>query len=230
MNLQLYEQQSTVNPNMPIRFIQYFSKQLEKLLLHRNLYGKKQITLPVPQFFVFYNGTEEQPECRVMKLSDSYIQREETYSLDLIVKQYNINPGYNEELKKKCPTLLEYMEYVERVRDYQKTLSLTESVERAVEECIQEGILREFLLENRAEIMSISIFEYDEEEHKRFIYEEGYEDGVEKGIEQGIEQGRQEGRQEGIGNIVRKLKNKGMEVKEICEIIEISEEEVEKIL
>ncbi len=213
MNLQLYEQQSAVNPNMPMRFVQYFSKQLEKLLLNLEIYSRKQIPLPTPKFFVFYNGVEEELEHRVMKLSDAYVRKMEHYALELVVEQYNINSGYNEELKAKCPTLMEYMQYVETVRRYREQHALSEAVERAVEDCIKSGILRDFLMTNKAEVFAMSIFEYDEEKHNKTLYAEGYEDGENAGYTA----------------VARKMKHKGMTYEEICEITGLPVEEVAQL-
>ncbi len=214
MSLQLYEQQSTVNPNMPLRFLHYVSRQLEKLLIHCNLYGKRLVPLPTPKFYVFYNGLEEQPEFRVMKLSDSYVKKARQYALEVVVEQYNINPGYNEELQEKCPKLMQYMEYVTRVRKYNKTMSLEQAVNKAVDECIKEGILRDFLLENKAEVVSMSIFEYDEEKHKKFLHEEGFEEGAEMKLRE----------------LVEKKHAKGYSISEIADMLEEEVETIAKIL
>ncbi len=210
MSLQLYEQQSTVNPNMPARFLEYVAKQFEKLFIHHNMYSRKQVPIPTPKFYVFYNGEEEEPELRIMKLSDSFVKKERQYDLELVVRQYNINPGYNEELKKKCPTLMQYMEYVTCVRNHYKTKSLAEAVNLAINECIRDGILREFLQENKAEVVSMSIFEYDEEKHKKFLYEEGAYDKLCKQVE--------------------KKFGKGYSVSEIADMLEEPEENIRKII
>lgn len=185
MRLQLYEQQSTVNPNMPKRMLGYSVQQIEEMVAHYDIYSGKMIPLPTPKFFVFYNGVADQPEEKYIKLSDCYVHKEENPSLELIVKQLNINPGYNEELKKKCPTLMQYVEYVSRVRHYSQTLPLKEAVIKAVDECIKEGILREFLIKNKAQVIKMSIFEYDREKHMKTLYEEAYEDGEEAGYIKG---------------------------------------------
>ncbi len=229
MNLQLYEQQSTVNPNMPIRFLLYFVEQLKQLLIHWDVYSRKRINLPTPKFFVFYNGVEDEPECRIMKLSDSFIQKEEKYFLDLVAYQYNINPGYNESLKQKCPTLMEYMEYVSKVRKYRETISLTEAVGKAVDECIKEGILKEFLLKNKAEVVSMSIYEYDQEKHNRTLYSEGYEDGELAGRQEGREEGIAEGRQEVIFTMVKNMRTEGISCELISKVTGISMEEIQSI-
>ena len=116
-----------------------------------------------------------------MKLSDSYLTGDEEISLELIVLQLNINAGFNLKLKESCRTLQEYMQYVDKIRHFQKTLPLREAVDCAVRECIREGILKEFLLQNRTEVMQMSIFEYDQEAHMRLVREKGWEEGREEG-------------------------------------------------
>ena len=154
----------------------YIAKVLEKMTVAENLYAGERIMLPAPKFVVFYNGEENQPERRVMKLSDSYLTGDEEISLELIVLQLNINAGFNLRLKESCRTLQEYMQYVDKIRHFQKTLPLEKAVDSAVKECIREGILKEFLLQNRAEVMQMSIFEYDQEAHMRMVREEVRED------------------------------------------------------
>ena len=114
----------------------------------------------------------------------------------------NINLGKNKKLLEQCQTLKEYAIYVKKVRTYAKSMKVEEAVDRAVTECISEGILREFLLQNRKEAVEMSIFEYDEEAVFEIVrkdeYEKGLQEGLEKGIEQGIEKGIEEGREEGF--------------------------------
>ena len=96
----------------------------------------------------------------------------------------NINEGYNQKLMESCQILKEYAQYVSKVRTYKKTLKLNEAVEKAVEECIQEGILREFLLKHRAEVVAMSIFEYDREWEEEILRKEEFEAGRELGKEE----------------------------------------------
>ena len=179
--LMLYEHQSTVNSNMPLRDLFYVTDILQRRTYNKDFYGSKLIMLPSPRFVVFYNGTDPQPERQTLKLSEAYEKRQENPELELTVTVYNINLGYNEEIMDACRTLKEYAIYVERVRNYAKQMPLTEAVEKAVDECIEEGILEEFLTKNRAEAIKVSIYEYDEELHFRTLYEEGHEAGWEKG-------------------------------------------------
>lgn len=195
MKLNLYEHQSTVNPNMPLRNLFYVARLFEVLTKDQDLYTGKKILLPIPKFIVLYNGREPQPERREFRLSDSFIKKQEKVYLELLVVQLNINPGYNTELVANCQTLLEYVQYTERIRSHSRNLPLEEAVEKAVTECIKEGILSDFLRKNRSEVVPMSIFEYDEEKHMQALRNAGFEDGLEQGIEQGLEQGIEQGAQ-----------------------------------
>jgi len=184
--LHLYEHQSTYNPNMPLRDLFYVSSEYQKLLGNKkSLYASKAVKIPAPRFIVFYNGTAKRPEREWLKLSDLYEILEEQPMLELQVLMLNINVGNNKELKEKCKCLAEYMLYVERIRQYATEFdSLQEAVERAIESCISDGILEEFFRTHKAEAMTVSIFEYDEEKEIRLFREAEREVGIELGIEQ----------------------------------------------
>lgn len=204
--LMLYEHQSTLNPNMPFRNLLYVTKILQGLTKDENLYGPLLLKLPAPRFAVFYNGTDIQPERRTLRLSDAYWKRQKQPELELIVTVYNINRGKNPELLGACRLLGEYAEYVELVRDYARTLPFPEAVERAVDECIKKGILAEFLSKNRAEAITMSIFEYDEEKHMKSVQEWGYQKGHADGEKTGLARGREEGEQR-LSKLLQALMN-----------------------
>ena len=168
--LNLYEHQSTYSPNLPLRYLMYVSDLYSVLVQKENLYGRKKVKLPTPRFLIFYNGAEERQDVEILRLSDLYEIQED---------------------------LREYSEYTARVRRYAETESLEDAVERAITECIREGILEEFLRKYRAEVKSVSIYEYDEERHMRQVLEEGREEGRKEGREEGRKEGREEGREEG---------------------------------
>ncbi len=148
--------------------------------------------IPTPKFVVIYNGPTKQPERRALRLSDSFTKQNGEVNLELIVEVINVNPGNNEELLCNCRQLQEYVWYIEKVRKYAADMSIEAAVERAVNECISEGILADFLLQNKAEAIAMSIFEYDQEAYMRLIRREGYEEGMTDGIAQGIAQGTAE--------------------------------------
>ncbi|MCM1211472.1 MAG: hypothetical protein NC318_07695 [Blautia sp.] len=199
MDLMLYEHQSTVNPNMPLRDLTYVSRVLQGRVRDRNLYGSALIKIPAPKFVVFYNGTTEQPEQQTLKLSDAYEKEQENPELELMVTVYNINKGHNPALLEACSLLNEYAQYVDLVREYAKEMDLPDAVERAVDYCIKNGILADFLSQNRAEAIAMCIFEYDQEKHMNMEREEWRSRGIEEGIEIGQEKGISIGRKEGIG-------------------------------
>ncbi len=145
-------------------------------------------------FVVFYNGAEEQPERRILKLSDAYLVQEKEPELELKVLFLNINEGYNESIKEQCRALREYMQYVDRVRTYTRSMSVEEAVRRAIEECIRENILRDFLLTNKSEVTRMSLYEFDEEAFVKDIQKTAFEDGFEDGLAQGELNGELKGK------------------------------------
>ncbi len=177
MRLSLYEHQSTYNPNIPLRFLLYLSDLYSKLTRGMNLYGSKKLNIPSPRFIVFYNGRDKRPDYEEFRLSDLYTIQDENVSLELIVEVFNINKGHNKELVETCKDLQDYVEYTHRVRTYAEKLPIEAAVEKAINECIQEGILKDFLEVNRAEAIKVSIYEYNEQEHMRMEREDAFEEG-----------------------------------------------------
>ena len=181
----LYEHQSTVNPNMPLRDLIYVTKLFQNIVRDCDLYGSTLVKIPAPRFVVFYNGMEKQPERKVYRLSDSFSKKQENPELELTVTVLNINAGNNAEILGNCKTLREYMQYTDKIRAYALKMPIEEAVEKAITECIKEDILADFLKKNRAEAMEVSIFEYNEEQHLANLRREGYEEGLEQGVQQG---------------------------------------------
>lgn len=181
MRLALYEQQSTVNPNLPLRFLMYITDIYSAYTKDMNIYGSKKVQIPLPSFVIFYNGVKSQPDRTEFLLSELFHPTTDQPALELKAVMLNINKGHNQELMNACHTLRDYSEYVARIRTYSAEMPLTDAVEKAITECIQENILRDFLLKNRAEAKAMSIYEYDEEKTLRMFREEGYEDGERNG-------------------------------------------------
>ena len=127
----------------------------------------------------------------MLKLSEAYETESKTPELELLVTVYNINLGHSPELLDACRLLLEYAKYVAKVREYAKKMPFADAVNQAVNYCMKNGILAEFLLQNKAEVIEISIFEYNEELHLKEERKFGWEQGWERGLEQGLERGIQ---------------------------------------
>ena len=190
-NLFLYEHQSTYNQNMPLRDLFYISSEYQKVIDKKSLYSSKLQKIPAPKFLVFYNGTEAMEDSRTEYLSESFENLTGEPDLELKVLTLNINKGHNLKLMEQCRVLKEYAQYVERVRSYVGKMGLDAAVHRAVDECIREGILEEFLRQRRAEVEAVSIFEYDKEEEERKLREAEYEAGETAGRESGRREGEQ---------------------------------------
>ena len=246
LDLFLWEHQSTYNPNIPLRDLMYIAKEYEKYIKEKgiSLYSSRQQKIPAPQFIVFYNGNRKIGECMEHRLSDAYETVRGEPALELKVLIININEGHNQKLKESCQILKEYAQYVSKVRTYKKTLSLNEAVEKAVEECIREGILREFLLANKAEVVAMSIFEYDREWEEEILRKEEFEAGKEMGKELGEKLAKEavpESRiviaraKEGSKELIPPLQQAGLEVEDIpiyetdYEVNEILNKEIQKV-
>ena len=212
--LSLYEHQSTYSPNLPLRYLMYVTDLYSKITRNANLYGSKIVKIPPPKFLVFYNGAEKRPEMEEMRLSDAYVIEEADPALKLRAIMLNINPGNNETLLEACKSLKDYVIYTSRVRQYAETMSIDNAVEKAITECIREGILAEFLTKSRAEAKAMSIYEYDEERQRKFDREEG----------------REEGRELTLIELICKKLNKDKDISVIADELEETEEEITSLI
>lgn len=179
--MSVYEHQSTINPNMPLRDLFYVDDLLKGMIAEEDVYRKKLIRIPVPRFVVFYNGQEALPEKSVLKLSDAFEKPTRTPELELKVTVYNVNYGFNKRLMKKCQRLHDYSWFISRIRENLQTgMEKNEAVTRAINEAIRHDILADYLKKHRAEVMNMTIYEYDEEQHLKTVHDEGYEEAAEK--------------------------------------------------
>ena len=214
-DLEIVTLENAIYLNMPLRILLYAAREYQKLIKDDSLYASTLLKLPAPHFAVFYNGELDIPERTVLRLSDAYEKPVEKPDLELSVTMLNINSGYNEQLKETCTLLGEYMQYVEKVRHYTKTMHLDQAVSKAVDDCIQKGVLTEFLTSWKSEVIAMSIFEYDVKREKKKLLQterkyarlEGLEEGIQKGLALGIiEVGRESGWED--DRILEKLETK----------------------
>ena len=218
--MSLYEQQSTFNPNMPLRGLIYFSKLYDKYIKRNkyNIFSSKLVKIPTPQYYVFYNGTKDYPDRMELKLSDAF-QKEGCSGFEWTAIMLNINYGRNKKLLDNCKILRDYAILIDRIRKYQKIcVDMEEAVDRAVDECINEKILSDFLLEHKAEVLNMVLTEYNEEETMQMLKEEARADG--------LAEGRAEGRIDTLISLVCKKVKKGKSLKVISDELE---EEIENI-
>ena len=213
-NLFLYEHQSTYNPNMPLRDLFYISSEYQKLVDHKSLYSSTQQKVPAPNFIVFYNGTVKKEDCWTNYLTEAYENLTGEPNLELKVITLNINEGHNKELMEQCQILREYAQYVAKVREFAGNTELNAAVELAVNECIQNNILAEFLRKHKSEVIAMSIFEYDKEEEEKKLREAEYEAGYDEGKKE----------------IIRRMLEAGESVEKITQYTGYKTSELQKLL
>jgi hypothetical protein len=194
----ILEHQATVNPNMPLRCFLYLARLYEKIIDSKDVYKSKLIPIPRPECFVLYNGTAEYPDETCLKLSDSYKELEDLGikglpDLELVVKVVNINRGHNEGVVQRCEKLKGYSVFIAKAREYEAELGSREKgVKAAVKDCIQNGVLKDFLEEHSSEVLNMLFTEWNWDDALAVRYEEGREEGWGKGREEGWEKSRKE--------------------------------------
>ncbi|MCR4630671.1 MAG: hypothetical protein K5786_03495 [Treponema sp.] len=183
----LYEQQSTYNPNMPLRGFLYFSQLYEKWLAKEglDLYGHSLIKIPTPNYVVFYNGERKLEDITKFRLSDAFIIPEKSKDFEWTATFVNINEGHNDSINKKCKPLYDYNRFVSRVKkNLRNEMKNNEAVSEAVEWAISENLLEGFFKEQKAEAVKMILTEFDPELYEKNRKHEAYEEGrAEKAIE-----------------------------------------------
>lgn len=203
----LVEHQSTVNENMPLRMLMYLAEEYKRYVIDKNIYKRKRIMLPIPEFYVVYTGEGKYPD--TLRLSDSF-DGSGTFGIELEVKIIKHSSGI----------LGEYMYLVRLVELYKKRVSLGEAIELALNHCIQKGILAEYLGKKKREVFDLLEEEFSFERFEEAIREEGVEIGIQKGKEETLL----------LANKVIKLVRKGYDAEEIACTLNIPEETVRRII
>lgn len=216
-SIQLWEQQSSVNPNMPLRGLMYFAREYDGWLAanQKDIYGRKLIKIPAPKFYVLYNGEERVPEREEYRLTDAFEHLSPGYEWTAYV--ININSGNNPQLMEKCKVLNDYTEFITQIRNHQKEgKPIQQAVDEAMKYCIEHDFLKTYLLKNRGEVMAMILTEYNEKLHNKTLKEEGIEIGKKQMIT--------------LANTIFKLYRKGRSYEEIARIMGISIEQIREML
>ena len=177
--LNVFEQQSTINPNMPLRGLFYFADLYRKIIHpHSKLYGSTLVKIPTPKYVVLYNGVRKMKEdCKLLKLSDAFEKKDDTGRYEWTATVLNINPGHNDKLLESCKLLKDYTTFVVMVRDYiHSGILKQDAVKQAVDECLSQGIFTDVLQRYKKEVLEMSYLEFDEEEFSEMLREEGREE------------------------------------------------------
>ena len=206
-SIALFEQQSTWNPNMPLRGLLYFAAEYAGWIARnrRDVYASTLVKIPAPSYYVLYNGTAERAEKEELRLSDAFEKPAEGYEWTAHV--VNVNAGHNAEILSRCELLGEYSEFVEDIRlEQRKGLTLSAAVDVAVGTCIgRGGKLAEFMRKHKAEVNAMYLFGVDFE---KIHWEAVKEKAREEGRKEGHEEGRKEGVTTGLEKSLRKLMSK----------------------
>ena len=228
----LIEHQSTINANMPLRFLQYAARLYERIQNPRARYLRRLKKIPTPEFYVFYNGEEDYPESTTLRLSDAFIAAPEKPSLELVVSVTNINYNKGNEILHTCKPLKEYTLFIETVRRHTK-LDSENGFRNAIKECIQNDILREYLLRKSKEVMNMLIAEYDYDVDIAVQREEALQEGEAKGFSIGIAQGEAKGLSEGLHQkaleTAKLMKQAHCKLDFITQITGLTEKEIKRL-
>ena len=220
----LAEHQSTINPNMPIRCLEYIARLYEQFYKSKEKYSRKQLAIPTPEFYVFYNGKEPYRGNSLLKLSDSFTQTHDEYALELSVKVVNINYDKASEILKRCKLLEQYSLFVDAVRR-NIAVDKEHGFEKAIKECIQNDILREYLQRKSKEVLNMLIGEYDYDTDIAVQREESFD----MGLAEGEARGRSEGSRQAKLETAKNLLQFGLSREKIAQATGLTQEEVESI-
>lgn len=193
--LSLFEHQSTYNPNILFKGLLHFGKFYDNFVekYGRSINSRRFIRLLAPQYYIFYNGKQELPDRTVLRLSDAFKVPPRDGEFEWTATMVNINSGNSQELMAHCQVLQEYSLFVDMVRQEAKeTNDIAAAVTKAVDICISQGILKDYLLIRKSEVIDMVLTEYDEKKTLAAIAREEYEEG------------RAEGHLEMLANLVRK--------------------------
>ena len=169
------EHMSTINRNMPLRCLMYVGRAYEQLVDSKARYRTTLVKIPTPEFYVFYNGEKEQPLEQVLTLSDAFMNPVGENSVELKVKVININSDKAHGILDKCGILREYSQFISMVRKYSEEES---AIKKAIKECIEKGILADYLKRKGSEVENMLIAEYSYEEDMQVKLQEGIWQGI----------------------------------------------------
>ena len=235
----LIEHQSTINQNMPFRFLEYIARIYEKITTKDEKFGRKLVKLPVPEFYVFYNGKEDYPVESVMKLSDAFMQLDgdcelknlfenANYPLEISVKVININVDKENPLLKRCEALKQYSEFIEQVRSNIEN-AVPEPFTTAIKQAIRKGFLSDYLNRKSTEVQNMLLAEYDYDTDIAVQRKEAFEDGISIGRNEGITIGITQGAQQAKLETAKSMKLENMPISMIARFTGLSVEEIEKL-
>ena len=231
--LELWEHQSTINPNIPLRGLMYFAREYEGWLAEngKDIYGSAAVKIPAPRFYVLYNGTESiegfghgTGDRMTIRLSDLFKTPSEGYEWTAFV--LDINSGHSTGIMDKCPVLRDYARLIYEIRQNQKDgLTIAESVSTAIDDCIAANELKEYLLKTKGEVLDMILTEYNEKLHNKTLREEGREEGM----REGLRKGRTEGISMAYTDLYKEMLKSGYSREEAQRLTRLSDQQIEEM-
>lgn len=230
--LYMFEQQSTWNPNIPFRMLEYVVHQYEKLLdSSRSKYSSKMLEIPAPNFILIYNGSEDITVTE-LSLSDLFVGDTKRGMLELMVEVINLQPEKNPTLEQWCKPLYEYSWVVECMKEYIKdnrkdnvsTELVGEALNHALQQMPADFYIKPILEKKKEEVIPMIFQEFNESEYQR-IQEEDKQKDIADAEAKGDAKGQSK---EKIATVKRMLKI-GLPLDVIQQSTELSEEEILEI-
>jgi hypothetical protein len=181
--INFYEQQSSFNPNVPLRIFGYAEKSYSKYIEdHKlNVHSTTLQKIPTPRCVCFYNGPYKKEDKVILRLSDAFMDNTEEPQIEVTVTMYNINYGHNKELLDACKPLMEYSWIVKGIREKAKMMDIKNAIDEVIDNLPNDFVLKPFLDMHKAEVGTMLLTEYNEVERDEFILKKGMEKGMEKG-------------------------------------------------
>ena len=212
----LVEHQSTINENMPFRCLEYVTRIYEGIFPQKKRYAENVFKIPNPDFYVVYVGKKDLPQEQELRLSDAFYKKDSS-SLELIVKVRNCTNSQMLPIAKDCDILKQYCQFIEIVeRTFNKRFP-KRSFKKAIDTAISQGILSDYLDRKSREVTNMLCAKYDYKMDIAVKQEEAFERGVNKGA------------QKKAIEAARNMIAKNYPIDDICEITELSEEQVKKL-
>ena len=173
----LMEHQGSWNPNMPLRMLWYIGKLYRRHIDVDMAYHSKMVKIPAPKFYVLYNGSKDEPEHRIMRLSEAF--EGESNSLELVADSYNINLAKGKKLLDSCYELRCYSVFVTKVQEYLAAKQeLSQAIKSAVRYCRDNELMKEYFKEHEKEVLDMVTFKWDDKRAREIAEEEGMEKGM----------------------------------------------------
>lgn len=214
--MNMYEHQSTYNPNMPLRMFLYAGMVYSAFSEDLNTYSDRLQKIPAPRLIVFYNGKKELNDEVVLRLSDAFPEGMKG-DVEVNVHMLNINYGNNEELMKRCRPLSDYSNFISNVRILKlKGNEMADAVHLAIGALSDDSPIKAYLQKMEAEVLKSCITEYDEQKV------------MDKFREEYIAEGLQQGRSEQARFTNTQLKSLGMDISQRSKVLGLSEQQLRK--